>query len=175
MEYPLRDGKGTKAKSFHEIELEEGTKIGLFQGSKGKNPDLDFIVKYQEKGKSVRTPRHLHWTIDLLIKKEHNRELTLNFVKFLLDMWESVKPIRSKEEQQNPPLKFSTKERLEEFGELDGYGEYSIEFMSTVIELLMIQEKTGMEGAFMFKGVLEAIYNEKDIFSIVAQARHSGR
>ncbi len=60
MQYSLRDGKGTKATSFKEIELNDGVVIGVFQGSKGNNPDLDIIVKYQKSGGRVRTPQHLH-------------------------------------------------------------------------------------------------------------------
>lgn len=175
MEYAIRNGKGTKIKAFKEFKLKDGTIIGVFQGSRGQNPDLDIIVKYQEKGKAVRTPQHLHWAIDLLIKKEHNRELTKKFVKYLLEMWNNVRPFKTKEEQQKCELRFSNPENLKEFEELDNYGEYSVEFISRILELIMIQEKTGLAEAFMFKGVLEAIYNDKDIFSIVSSAGYGGK
>jgi len=175
MEYSLRDGKGTKAKAFKEFRLPNGFIIGVFQGSRGANPSLDIIVKYKQDGKSVRTPQHLHWAIDLLIKKEHNRDLTLRFVKFLLEMWDKVKPFKSKAEQQKCRLTISTKSNLKEFEELNQYGEYPIEFIATLLELLMIQEKTGNAKAFMFKGVLEAILEEKDIFQIVSSAGYKGR
>jgi len=79
-------------------------------GSKGKNPELDIVVKYKDKftKRVVRTPKHIHWVIDLLIKKEHDRELT-------------------------------------------------VEFIGHIIELLSLEEKTGFEGAFMFKNVLQAL------------------
>jgi len=75
-----RDGSQVKLRAFKEFLSKDGTVIGVFQGSYGDNPDLDIIVKYKEKGKRVRTPKHIHWAIDLLIKKEHNPELTKEFI-----------------------------------------------------------------------------------------------
>ena len=175
MEYSLRDGKGTKSKSIKEFKLKDGRVIGVFQGSRGQNPDLDIIVKYQEKGKDVRTPQHIHWAIDLLIKKEHNKELTKKFIRYLLGMWDKIQPFRNKEEQQKCELKFTNPENMKEFEELNKYGEYSVEFIGHILELIMIQEKTGNIQAHMFKETLEAIYNDKDIFSIVSKATYTGK
>ncbi len=175
MEYSLRDGKGGKAVSFKDIKLTNGVIVGIFQGSRGARPDLDIIVKYQEPEKSVRTPQHLHWTIDLLIKKEHTRKVTLEFVQYLLDMWDRIVPFRNKGEQRACILKLSNPAHLSTYQVLDEYGEYSVEFIATVLELIMIQEKTGNAEAFMFKNLLRAIHDEKDIFSIVASARYNGK
>ncbi|MGC8516031.1 MAG: hypothetical protein ACP5OC_07870 [Thermoplasmata archaeon] len=175
MEISKRDGSGEYIKAFKEFRIKNGTTIGVFQGSRGNNPDLDIIVKYKEPGKQVRTPKHLHWAIDLLIKKEHGPQLTKKFVRYLLSMWDKVTPFRTKEEQQKCLLKYSREEDISEFLELDGYGEYSVEFIAKVMELIMIQEKTGLATAFMFKGVLESIYYDKDIFTIVASAGFNGR
>ena len=90
-------------------------------------------------------------------------------------MWPSIKPFTSKAEQQECRLHYTNLANLSPFTPLDQYGEYSIEFIGNVIELMMIQEKTGHHAAFMFKGVLDAIYNDKDIFSIVSQAGHRGK
>ena len=173
MEYSLRDGKGTKVQAFKEFRVGDTT-IGVFQGSRGKVPDLDIIVKYQREGGRVRTPQHLHWAIDLLIKKEHDKELVMEFVKYLLGLWDKVEPFADKIAQQRCELKFTNPDNLRRFKELDKYGEYSVEFIGHLIELLMIQEKNA-DNAFMFKGVLDAIYREKDIFSIASAASYGGR
>lgn len=175
MEYSLRDGKGTKSKSFKEFYLSNGTVMGVFQGSRGENPDLDIIIKYQEMKCRVRTPQHIHWVIDILIKKQHNKELTLKFVRYLRDMWENVEPFRNKEQQQKCELTQTTTEKLKEFETLNKYGEYPVEFIGHLIELMMKMEKTGLDRAFMFKDLLDAIIQEKDIFHIVAKATHNGR
>src|SRR2546427_12303711 len=106
MEYSLRDGTGAKVTALKEFKVGD-TIIGVFQGSRGKNPDLDIIIKYQEKGGRVRTPQHLHWAIDLLIKKEHEKQLVNEFVKYLLGLWDKVQPFRNKQEQQRCELKFT--------------------------------------------------------------------
>ena len=169
-------GKG-KINSLKDFNLSDGRIIGVFQGARGENPYLDIIVKYKDKytkGKICRTPQHIHWAIDLLIKKEHNKELTKRFVSYLLNMWQKIEPFRDKEEQQKCELKYTNPENLKEFEELNQYGEYSIEFIGHILELIMMQEKTGSAKAHMFKGVLEAIYKDKDIFSIVSKATYRG-
>lgn len=158
-----------------EIALANGTRILVFQGNRGAKPELDIIVRYKEAGKKVRTPQHLHWAIDLLIKREHEKGLTLEFVEFLMGMWGRVEPFGTKEEQQMCELKASERAALEKFRQLDKYGEYSVEFIASVLELIMRQEKTGNAKAFMFGDLLRAIYDGKDIFSVVASAEYGGR
>ena len=176
MECPIK-GRG-RVNSLKDFKLSDDRIIGVFQGSRGENPELDIIVKYKDKyvkTKTCRTPQHIHWAIDLLIKKEHNKELTKRFVGYLLNMWQKINPFKNKEEQQRCELRCTNPENLKEFEELNCYGEYSIEFIGHILELIMIQEKTGSAKAHMFKGVLEALYNDKDIFSIVSKATYSGK
>jgi hypothetical protein len=164
--------------AFREFVTSDGATIGVFQGSKGKRPDLDIVVKYRDrftKGARVRTPKHIHWVIDLLLKREHNRVLALAFINYLLDAYDHVEPFRSLEEQQRCELKFSQPAALAPFLKLDRYGQYSTQFIACVMELLAIEEKTGFDGAFMFRGVLQALADEKDIFALVSAATHNGR
>lgn len=169
-----KDKSRVKLNAFKEFRLKNGTVIGVFQGSYGDNPDLDVIIKYQEKGKRVRTPKHIHWAIDLLIKKEHEPELTKEFVKYLIGIWGKIEPFKSKEDQQRCKLKFTTPENLKKFGPLNAYGEYPVEFIGCIIELMMLEEKTGNHEAFMFKSVLDAIYNDEEIYKIVSAASFRG-
>lgn len=160
--------------AFKEFRLRNGTIIGVFQGSYGNNPDLDIVVKYQERGKRVRTPKHIHWAIDLLIKKEHRAELVKALVHYLIAMWDEIEPFSTKADQQRCELRFTNPENLAAYEELDNYGEYPVEFIGHVIELMMLEEKTGNHDAFMFKGVLEAIRDDKEIFEIVSRATYTG-
>jgi hypothetical protein len=169
-----KDKSKVKLKAYKEFLLKNGTIIGVFQGSYGNNPDLDIIIKYKEKDKRVRTPKHIHWAIDLLIKKEHNLELTKEFIKYLIGMWDEIQPFRTKTEQQRCDLRFTDPGHLKVFEPLNKFGEYPVEFIGHIIELMMLEEKTGNHEAFMFKSVLDAIYNDEDIFSVVSRATFSG-
>lgn len=169
--------KGKVYESFKEIVLSDGTIIGIFQGEKGKGPELDMRICYKDKFTKgqKRTPRHTHWVADLLIKKENNRQLTMDFINYLRNYWNTLDGLRTKEDQLNVDKKLSPKSDIDKFKELDKYGELSVEFIAYIIELFTIEEKTGYEGAFMFRNLLDALINEKDIFSIISMATYNGR
>ena len=111
--------------------------------------------------------------IDLLIKKEHDKNLTKKFVEYLLNMSYNVKSFSNNQELQESKLKYFTEERLGEFKSLNKYGEYSVEFIATLFESITTEKTTRLTSVSMFKGVLEAIYKDKDVFSIVAQAKYN--
>src|SRR3989338_8159439 len=126
-----------KVQAFKEFHLQDGAIIGVFQGSKGKNPELDIVVKYKDKftKRVVRTPKHIHWVIDLLIKKEHDRDLTLEFINYLFSMYERVDAFKSKQERENFEFQETRHQKLKPFQELNKYGEYKIDFIGHLIEL----------------------------------------
>ena len=70
-------------------QTDEKTTIAIYQGVRGENPELDFIVKYKEDGKRLRTPSHTHWIVDLLVKAEHSKELLLSYVENLILIYEN--------------------------------------------------------------------------------------
>lgn len=154
--------------AIKEIKL-DGVTIGVFPGSRVYNPDHDILIKYQEDGKRLRTPKHIHWVIDMLIKKEHNRDLSLKFLKYLRDMYDRVDGFRSKEERDKCELKETTKEKLKPFEELNQYGEYSVEFIGHLIELMIKMEKNTPENnpARVFKELMDAMINEEEIFVLI--------
>ena len=170
-----REGKEHLA--VREVSLDYGTKIGVFEGNRGANPDHDILIKYQEQGKRLRTPKHIHWVIDLLIKKEHNRELTLKFMKYLRDMYDKVEAFKSKEDRANFIFRETTKDKLKPFEELNKYGEYKIDFIGHLIELMIKMEKNTPinKPARVFRELMDAMIAEKEIFVIVSKATQIGR
>jgi len=168
--------KGKEHTSVKEIMLPDGTIIGVFEGSRGANPDHDILIKYQEKGKRLRTPKHIHWVIDLLIKKEHDRELTLKFMRYLRDMYNKVEAFRSKEDRALCILKETTPERLKPFEKLNKYGEYKVEFIGHLIELMIKMEKNTPpeKPARVFRELMDTMIAEKEIFVIVSKATQIG-
>lgn len=181
MSYQPRKSKGAKEKpprkyAIKEIKLSDGTIIGVFEGDRGHNPDHDILIKYKEEGKKIRTPKHIHRVIDLLIKKEHNRELTLEFMRHLRDMYEIVEGFKSKEERVNFIIKETTPEKLKRFHELNKYGEYKVEFIGHLIELMIKMEKNmpPEKPARVFRELMDALLQEKEIFVIVSKATQIG-
>ena len=170
-----RDGK--EYISIKEIKLNDGTIIGVFEGNRGANPDHDILIKYQESGKRLRTPKHIHWVIDLLIKKEHNKKLTLEFMKYLRDMYNKVESFKNKEDRKKCILKETTKEKLKKFEELNKYGEYKVDFIGHLIELMIKMEKNTPpeKPARVFRELMDAMIQEKEIFVIVSKATQIGK
>ena len=169
-----KDGKEHTA--VKTIKLNDGTIIGVFEGSRGHNPDHDILIKYQEQGKRLRTPKHIHWVIDLLIKKEHNKKLTLDFMKYLREMYDRVEGFRSAEERSSFEFKETTTAKLKPFEELNKYGEYKVEFIGHLIELMIKMEKNQPpeKPARVFKELIDALIQEKEIFVILSKATQIG-
>jgi hypothetical protein len=152
---------------------DDRTTIAIYQGVRGENPELDFIVKYKEEGKRLRTPSHTHWIVDLLVKAEHNKELLLSYVNNLILIYETTTPFNSVEERNTYELRHNYVMDLR-YNELNGCGYYSISTLTAFIELFSICEKQ-TSGAFMFKGLLEMVkeycQGKKDFYQIVGYSK----
>lgn len=56
------------------------------------------------------------------------------------------------------------------------YGEYDVEFLYVLMELLAVQEKTNRADAYMFGSIIEQLLEvDRDIFKIVSAAGFRGR
>ena len=154
-------------------ENSDGTLVAIYQGSRGENPELDFIVKYKETNKRLRTPSHTHWITDLLVKCEYNKELVGAFVKKALSLYETTEPFNTTEERDNYELNFY-KNHLSEFNVLDNHGYYKMDTLVSFIELFTICEKQ-TKDAYMFKTllglVLEYCEGKKDFYQIVSYSK----
>ena len=153
--------------------MNDDTVIAIYQGFRGENPDLDFIVKYKEPGKRLRTPSHTHWIVDLLVKSEHDKVKVGRFVDRMLERYEELKPFASVEERNGYELEGPF--RLDvEFDELNGHGYYKMDTLSSFIELFIRCEKQ-TTGAFMFKTLLELVKDycegKKDFYQVVGYSK----
>ena len=153
--------------------------VSVFQGNLSPN---DIIIKYREvtntKRTRLRTPKHIHWTVDLLLKKQGNEELTNDFLKGVAQIWETCQPLLSNDYEtlENLVLQGEYKIEIDRFSELDNYGEYSVKFLFVLLQLLAVQEKTNKSDAYMFgKVVSELKKNDLDIFSVVSTATMNRR
>jgi len=154
--------------------------VGVYQGTLS---DFDILIKYRQKingaWSRIRTPKHIHWAVDILIKMHEDKIKTQSFLDFLLGVWNRTTPVRNREQQQDilsiDTLLQDSQALISEYEALSNKGEYSIKFLILLAKLLMIQEKTNLETAFMFKNLLEALRGKGDIFSVVSIASHNGR
>ncbi len=137
-------------------------KIAVYHGKKSP---YDFKVKFQEPGKRERTPAHVHLIVEMYVKHAYNPILTLKLRDHILEMFKSIKPI----DYFPPKLQFFKPEHAEPFKELDNVGEFTVEFMLVVTELLAIQEKTNYPQG----SLTERVYKDfgiKDRFSVIQKA-----
>ena len=153
--------------------LSDGTIVVIYQGSRGARPDLDFVVKYKKEGKRLRAPSHTHWIVDLLIKCQSNSSLVCKYINEWIEKYEELEPFKTVEERDEYQLIYN-KEHSGEYGELNSSGDFSVEFLSSLIELFIRCEKQ-TPGAFMFKNLLsmmtEYCQGKKDFYQVIGQSK----
>src|SRR5690606_11906726 len=166
------------------IEVNDTYILGVYQGSLS---EYDLLLRYRQKDENtksgwsrIRTPKHIHWAVDAIIKMHHNDNETKKFLQFLIELWDNqIQPLKTDEERDLlldvEKLKNEANFEASKYPELANKGEYSIKFLYLIAKLLMIQEKTNLSSAFMFKNLLKALEEHKDIYKIVSIATHNRR
>jgi hypothetical protein len=154
-------------------ELDDGNIVVIYQGSRGANPDLDFIVKYKSPTNRLRAPSHTHWIVDLIIKSKFAPSELCDFVNEWIYMYDLIQPFKTSEERNSYQILYKDY-FVDKYFTLDNLGEFSIEFVSTLIELFIRCEKQ-TPNAFMFKNLLELIsdycQNKKDFYQVVSYSK----
>jgi hypothetical protein len=161
------------------LPINEKYLLGVYQGSLSR---FDLLLKYREKDETgkwsyIRTPKHIHWAVDILIKLSLDETNTKKFLDFLIDYWNNnAKSLKSEQERDNFLSADNLLEAVDiesrQYNELAGKGRYSIKFLILIAKILMVQEKTNLENAYMFKNLLDALKKGNDIFKIVSIATH---
>jgi hypothetical protein len=154
--------------------------LGVYKGSLGR---FDLLLRYKQKNNhrwQWRTPKRIHWAVDVLLKKQQYEPLTKDFLGFLLGIWQETMPVVSEEERRSLSdimekfLQIHSAD-IEKFQQLNNAGEYSVRFLVLLAKLLMLQEKTNRPDAYMFKELLESIKNNNSLFEIISKASFGGR
>ncbi len=175
-----KTNRRTKEKTFHKeimkIDFENGVYIHAFQG--GLSPN-DILVQFQDTnipGTKKRQPSHIHWAVDILIKKENEEELTNEFLKEMLKRWEEVKPLKNREMGTIIENLKLSRDRgfITKFSGLNEHGFFTMEFIIHLMEILMLQEKSNYPDAYMFRRVVQKILEFKDLYSIISTATQTG-
>ena len=164
---------GTK-QAIIEFEFER-YEIFVFQGNLS---EFDIVIKYKKDGSRIRTPKHIHWVVDVLMKMHGNEELTKRFLQMINICWNRCTPLNNNDFDTLKELiiRGGRVVRIEEYEELNVYGEYDVEFLYVLMELLAVQEKTNRADAYMFGSIIEQLLEvDRDIFKIVSAAGFRGR
>ena len=166
-------GSSVRHQPLNSYVMNDDTVIAIYQGFRGENPDLDFIVKYKEPGKRLRTPSHTHWIVDLLVKAEYNKSLVGSYVDRMLELYDQLEPFQTVEQRNGYQLEEPF--RLDvTYDNLNGHGYYKMDTLSTFIELFIRCEKQST-GAFMFKNLLQLVKDycdgKKDFYQIVGYSK----
>ena len=81
LQYKIKNGP--RVESLVEYRLSDDTTVAMFQGFRGENPDLDFIVKYKEKDKS-RVTIGLPYLPPFFTMSSRNFLIMMIILKFIL-------------------------------------------------------------------------------------------
>ena len=163
--------------SILDIDFGNGLWIYVFPGTISQN---DIWIKFRDYNiprSKIRTPKHIHWAVDILIKKFSNPGLTNAFLNDMLTRWNQITPLPNRQMQtilRN--LVYSQSGRfIASYQPLNAAGFFSIEFLTHLMELLMLQEKTNNPQAYMFSRVVNSLLNSTDLYKILSTAGYRGR
>lgn len=173
----ITEGKNysRKNKSIIDIEIDEYL-ICVFEG---RLSTFDILIKYREDGSKFRTPKHMHWAIDLLLKRENKHKLTVKYVNYISKVaWENAKKLNRRDYNEIKEIieKSYCEKDLTQFVALNKYGQYKISFLTILLILLSVQEKTNNSKAYVLGNLLTKLSDKNiDIYSIVNLCNFRGR
>jgi hypothetical protein len=165
--------KGVEHHPLNHWELSDGNTVVIYQGTRGANPDLDFIIKYKSYKSKLRAPSHTHWIVDLIMKTEHYPSLVTDYLNEWIEIYDIVEPFKTTEERNTYQLYYNNY-FTEKYSGLQNLGSFSVEFLSSLIELFIKCEKQS-PNAFMFKNLLKLVKEfsegKKDFYQIVSYSK----
>lgn len=163
--------------SILDIDFRNGLWIYVFPGKLSQN---DIWVKFRNLNilrTTIRTPRHIHWAVDILIKKFGNRQLTDAFLNNMLTRWNQITPLPDRRLQTilNNLVYSRSNQFIAKYQNLNASGFFDIDFLTHLMELLMLQEKTNNPQAYMFRNVVNELLSFTDLYKILSTAGFGGR
>lgn len=146
-----------KRKAINIYTTEEGIKIGMFQGSRGQHPDIDYVVKILKQGVNEKLipPPHSFWVVDLMMKIIDHREQVILILEYYLHYYNNLTPFNSPEERNN--YRLETVEYITNtYSLINQPHTLSINYVAIIVELFCKNEKRN-EGAYMFRDLLSTL------------------
>ncbi|MCS7324488.1 MAG: hypothetical protein NZ532_04010 [Thermoflexales bacterium] len=141
----------------------------VYPGRKTQSPH-DFVVRFKASGSRERTPSHVHLIVEMYVKHAFDRDLTLKLRDHILTIFKNVRPVGG----FPPALQYFQPFHVEPFRRLDQVGEFSVEFMLVVTELIAIQEITNYPSGSLTQSLYQD-FGYRDRFSVIQKAIWRGR
>lgn len=149
--------------------------IYVFQGNLSQ---FDIVIKYKKNGTRLRTPKHIHWVVDILMKMQGNEILAKRYLQAIQNCWNFCVPLVNNDYVSLKSLVENGEKDIDidQFFSLNAFGEYDVEFLYVLMELLAVQEKTNRADAYMFGRIIDELLEvDRDIFKIISTAGFGGR
>jgi hypothetical protein len=149
---------------------QEGVEIAVERGSKSQSAH-DFVVRFRDPNRSRRwrTPKHIHLIVELYVKEAYEPILTHQLRDYLVGVFQQIQPISS----YPPQLQVYKPGDEQQFARLNAVGEFSVEFLLVVSELIFIQEKTNYPQGSLTQELYMA-FGKEDRFSVINRATYRG-
>lgn len=139
---------------------------------------FDILIKYKKDETRIRTPKHIHWAVDMLMKMQCEKQLSKKFLNEVKKIWNNCTPLKNNDFDTLKNLVESGNNEIEidKYKKLNSYGEYPVDFLFVLMLLLSTQKKTNRPDAYMFGNIIdELLESDYDIFRIVSTAGFTGR
>ncbi|MDD2745107.1 MAG: hypothetical protein PHU93_01085 [Candidatus Gracilibacteria bacterium] len=161
------------------IELSNGISIGIVPG---KLSDNDIIIKYKDKNGTQhwRQPKHIHWIVDWMLKREHDEQAIRELVIYFSKLWKKYNPTVCQRilkallsgNRSLESVYLIVKYDIDIFAnKLDRYGYYKVDFLIFFGFLLLLQEKNNRNDAYMFEKMFSALAKDySELYNIISYA-----
>lgn len=160
-----------KRQAINVFTTEEGLKIGMFQGSRGQFPDIDYVVKILKPGLYERLipPPHSFWVVDLMMKIVEHRNEVIEILEYYSNYYHNLQPFNTPQERQNYNLE-TVEYITENYSKINQPHTLSINYVAIIVELFCKNEKRNA-GAYMFRDLLQVLLryakNEVDYMTVI--------
>jgi len=146
--------------------IESEYSLHIYTGNKNAN---DIRIRYKKRDTNVRTPKHSHWVLDMVLKKEKYPESTNRFISLIEEKYARVNVLpRPEFDLYRTLINDISIENLDDYKELSNAGEYPIDFLYLLIVLLIAQEKTNYPSGGLFQGMIKSLkYDKIEVFKLL--------
>lgn len=149
-----------------------GYEVLVGRGKKAESA-FDFVVKYRRPEATAR-PRalsHMHLVVDILQKRTGNEKLTNRMVRHILENLVD----KAHAATGYPPTMLPINRRLLlEFEPLNRFGEYEVELVLAIEELIAKSEKTNYPHGTLQHDLWAKVLDGGDIYSVLSAAGWGG-